>query len=160
MTTIHAISEAIHLEVGRIMSEEKKIIIDEDWKAQVQAEKEAAAKHSTPSDSTVAGGANPPGSAAAAENDPQMPPASFELLITSLATEALMALGQMPHPVTRELHVQRNHAQYLIDTIDVLRQKSQGNLSPGEQQLVDSVLHQLRMLFVSTANQSPAAAAK
>ena len=67
--------------------------------------------------------------------DPKLPPASFEMLVTTLATEALAALGQMPHPPTDKAELQPNHAQYLIDTLDVLRQKCQGNLTPAEQQL-------------------------
>jgi hypothetical protein len=132
------------------MPDEKKIIIDEDWKSQVQAEKEQAAK-SKPSEA--------PGEAAgqAGGGDVPMPPASLELLLTTLATEALVALGQVPHPATGEAHVHRNQAQYLIDTIDVLRAKTKGNLTPGEQELIDSLLHQLRMVFVATADR-PASA--
>ena len=129
------------------MPDEKKIIIDEDWKSQVQAEKEEAAK-AKPAAST--------GSAAAAPEDVgdvPMPPASLELLLTMLATEALVALGQVPHPLTGKPHVQRNQAKYLIDLLDVLRSKTQGNLTPGEQQLIESLLHQLRLAFVETANQ-------
>ncbi len=143
------------------MADEKKIIIDEDWKAQVQAEKEAAAKQEASElaeagvekdDATAPSGTMPNG-----DRDPQMPPASFEMLVTTLATEALMALGQVPHPATNQTEVQRNHAQYLIDTLDVLRQKTNGNLTPQEQQLIDSVLHQVRMLFVAVTNESAGA---
>ncbi len=127
------------------MPDEKKLIIDEDWKSQVEAEKAAARKN--------------PESAAAGERtadaqdvaDLPMPPASFELLLTSLATEALMSLGQIPHPATGKLLNQRNQAKYLIDTIDILRQKTKGNLTPDELQTIDSLLHQLRMVFVETA---------
>ena len=101
------------------MPDEKKIIIDEGWKAQVQAEKEAAVKSAAGEPASV-GGSN--ADAKTAEQhvaDPQMPPASFEMLVTSLATEALAALGQFPHPVTGKTEVHRNQAQYLIDTLDV-----------------------------------------
>lgn len=136
------------------MSDEKKIIIDEDWKAQVEAEREAA-KHAG-GEPTSAGEPAAPNAATTPPPDPQMPPASFEMLITTLATEALVALGQVPHPVTNKAELQRNHAQYLIDTLDVLRQKTKGNLSPQEQQLIDDVLHQMRMLFVAVTNQPTA----
>jgi hypothetical protein len=66
------------------------------------------------------------------------------------------ALGQIPHPATGQAHVHRHQAQYLIDTIDVLRQKTTGNLTPDEQQMIDSVLHQLRMLFLETAGATMA----
>ena len=89
-----------------------------------------------------------------------MPPASFEMLVSTLATETLAALGQFPHPATGKSEVYANQAQYLIDTLDVLRQKCQGNLSTAEQQMIESVLHQLRMVFIAVANQQPTAAAE
>jgi hypothetical protein len=132
------------------MPDEKKIIVDEDWKSQVQAEKEQAAKAqpAMSEESTVA--------APESHGDAAMPTASFELLLTMLATEALVALGQVPHPVTGQPQVHREQAKYLIDMLDVLRTKTQGNLTPGEQQLLESLLHQLRLVFVETGN-APAA---
>ena len=134
------------------MPDEKKIIIDEDWKSQVQAEKEAAAKQkpaAAPSEAGAAGQAQPPFDM----GDVEMPPASLELLLTTLATEALVAMGQVPHPATQQMVVHRNHAKYLIDTIEVLREKTKGNLTPSEQQMIDGLLHQLRMVFIESGNQ-------
>jgi hypothetical protein len=76
------------------------------------------------------------------------------LLLTTLATEALMALGQVPHPATGKAEVRRNQAKFVIDTVDVLRQKTKGNLTVSEEEAIDSLLHQLRMLFVATPAQS------
>ncbi|MEX2318151.1 MAG: DUF1844 domain-containing protein [Pirellulales bacterium] len=127
------------------MPDEKKLIIDEDWKTQVEAERRQAQQGAQ---------AAPPGLGAQGGSDDfgdlQMPPASLELLVTTLATEALLAMGHMPHPVTGKVQVQRNQAKYLIDTIDVLREKTKGNLTPDEQLMIDSVLHQLRMAFVAS----------
>ena len=64
-----------------------------------------------------------------------------------------MALGQMPHPVTGKAQAQRNLAKYLIDTLDMLREKTKGNLPPNEQQMIESVVHQMRLLFVETASE-------
>jgi hypothetical protein len=130
------------------MSDEKKIIIDEDWKAKVQAEKEEAAKGKSTAGAATAG------QGPLDLDDVPMPPASFELLLTTLATEALVALGEVPHPVTGKAQVRRHHAKYLIDTIDVLRQKTKGNLTPDEQQAIDGLLHQLRMTFVGAAAET------
>lgn len=131
------------------MPDEKKFIIDEDWKTRVEAEKEAAAQ------AQPASAAQGPETGATDAPDVEMPPASLDLLLTTLGTEALMAMGQLPHPMTGKLHPQRNQAKYLIDTIEVLRNKTKGNLTPQEQQLIDSLLHQLRLLFVETASQPP-----
>ena len=132
------------------MADDKKIIIDEDWKSQVQAEKEQAAK------AQQAGASHASAEATSRAAEGAMPPASFEMLLTMLATEALMALGQMPHPMTGERHVDRSQAKYLIDTIEMLHNKTKGNLTADEQQLIDSLLHQMRLVFVETASQ-PAA---
>jgi hypothetical protein len=136
------------------MPDEKKLIIDEDWKSQVQAEKEAAAKEAATATPSSAGEKAAAG--AQAPDDMPMPPASLEMLLTTLATETLVALGQVPHPADGQTHVHRHQAQYLIDTIDMLRQKTKGNLTPGEEQMFDSLLHQLRMVFVETAHTNPA----
>src|SRR5262245_45404039 len=130
------------------MADDKKIIIDEDWKSQVQAEKEGAAKAKPSARTSGESSTAAPESAEGA--DLPMPPASFEMLLTTLATEALVALGQVPHPATGKTEVHRNQAKFLIDTVDILKQKTAGNLSTSEQEVVDSLLHQLRMVFVQT----------
>lgn len=145
------------------MSEEKKILIDEDWKSQVEAEKAAAAQPpAEPSDGeppTPVGGepseASPAPTAGAGGSpsegdDPKMPPASFGMLMSSLATEALLSMGQFPHPATGELTKRPNQAQYLIDTLDILKKKTAGNLTPEETDALDDVLHQLRMAFIAS----------
>lgn len=120
------------------MSEEKKIIIDEDWKAQVEAEKEAFEQQ-----------AEGVQTGQSSEQDPRMPPASFQMLLTTLATEAMMALGQLPNPLTGEAAYRPNQAKYLIDTIEVLQDKTQGNVTPEEALAIKDLLHQLRMAFLA-----------
>ncbi|TWT47606.1 DUF1844 domain-containing protein [Botrimarina hoheduenensis] len=129
------------------MSEEKKIIIDEDWKSQVAAEKEAAQQQTTTSEPQTP--ATGQASASGTPADPPLPPASFGMLLSSLATEAMMAMGHFPHPLTGETTPHREQAKYLIDTIDMLRMKTKGNLSADESAAVEDVLHQLRMAFVT-----------
>jgi hypothetical protein len=128
------------------MAEEKKIIIDEDWKSQVQAEKEAAAKE------PAAAPGEPP---SAQPGDAQMPTASLEMLVTTLATESLMALGQIPHPQTGESFFAPQQAKYLIDSIEVISEKTKGNTTPQEAQLMEEILHQLRLAYVQLAGIEP-----
>src|SRR6476620_4426287 len=98
------------------MADDKKIIIDEDWKSQVQAERDEAAKGKLGEGSS---GVSPSAEADSPEvGDPPMPPASFEMLLTTLATEALVALGAVPHPITGKTQVKRTQAKFLIDTVD------------------------------------------
>ena len=43
---------------------------------------------------------------------------------------------------------QPQQAKYLIDTIDMLREKTKGNVTPDETELMEQLLHQLRMAYV------------
>jgi Domain of unknown function (DUF1844) len=136
------------------MPEEKKLIIDEDWKSQVEAEKEAAKKQPPSSGTTDAAPTTADGEPNDADDFP-MPPASLEMLVSTLVTEAMIALGQIPHPATGKSEFRPNQAKYLIDTISVLSEKTQGNLTADEEQAFVNLLHQLRMAFVALTARAP-----
>ena len=133
------------------MSDEKKIIVDEDWKSRVAAEKEQERQEASQTSAAQ------PAPAAAPAGEPQLPPASFNMLITTLATEAMIGLGQLPHPVTQQFHPDATQARYAIDMLEVLAEKTKGNLKPAEDSFMQDVLHQLRMAFVAVGSQPPAA---
>jgi hypothetical protein len=77
-----------------------------------------------------------------------MPPASMQMLVSTLATEALMALGQIPHPHTGQVTPRRNQAKYLIDTIELLKDKTLGNIPAEDTAGIGELLHTLRLAFV------------
>lgn len=134
------------------MIDEKKIIVDEDWKSRVAAEREAASRHEGAQPAADGGDRPPPKVAAATEGSrprPQLPPASFDLLVTGFVTEAMVALGQLPHPVSGQFDPDQEQARYAIDMLDVLAEKTKGNLEPAEERGLREVLHQLRMAFIS-----------
>ena len=125
------------------MSEEKKIIIDEDWKAQVEREREELTKDEAPEGQPET----------TAESDvefdaSQLPPASFPLLISTMATQAMAAMGQLEDPITGKAEVNLPFAKYHIDLIAILQQKTAGNLTEDEAAMLEGALHQLRMMFV------------
>ncbi len=124
---------------------EKKIIIDEDWKEQVQAEKEAAKQGADATDK--------PSDQDADMNDVPLPPPSLELLATTLATQAMMSMGMLPHPTTGEQNVHLDQAKHLIDMIEMLQEKTQGNRTAEETVTINNMLHQLRMGFVAMQQQ-------
>jgi hypothetical protein len=131
------------------MSDEKKIIIDEDWKNQVAAEKEAAQQQKEPSPDQPAAAptkAGPPPALGAI-------PASFDLLVTTFVTEAMVALGQLPHPADNQHSFDPAHARFAIDMLDVIAEKTKGNLTPDEERGLQQVIHELRMAFVALSNQ-------
>jgi len=152
-----------------------KIIVDDDWKEQVAKEKEQERQEtagqveaeSRPADEvgseprSEAGDESPSGDAPAAaasaqtESEPSAgganppPPASFEVLVSMLFTQAMSLLGQMPDPSTGETKVNKAFAKHTIDTLEMLSEKTSGNLSEDEQQILSEALHALRMTFVN-----------
>jgi hypothetical protein len=78
----------------------------------------------------------------------QVPPASFSNLVLMLASQAAIALGQAPNPLSGKTEKQLDVGRHLIDTLAVLQEKTKGNLSADESQILESAVHQLRMAFV------------
>src|SRR5258708_7191782 len=83
------------------------------------------------------------------DSDPLDDPASFLSLIMSLASNAAASLGMMPHPVTGETGVELDTAKHWIDVLGMLEKKTKGNLDLQEAQMLESLLADLRMQFVS-----------
>jgi hypothetical protein len=73
----------------------------------------------------------------------------FTMLINAMAQPALLYLGEIPHPATGQPTLDLEGARIQIDMLDLLRVKCRGNLTPQEDNLLESVLHQLRMRYVA-----------
>ncbi|NKE69409.1 DUF1844 domain-containing protein [Candidatus Manganitrophus noduliformans] len=75
-------------------------------------------------------------------------PVHFSSFILSLATSALIHLGQEANPATGERSVALPAARQVIDLITLLEEKTKGNLTPDEETLLQQVLFTLRLKFV------------
>jgi hypothetical protein len=133
---------------------EKNIIIDEDWKTRVQTEKEeaAASKATAEKQASLDGQSTEPG----AEDQEQipLPPPTLSALVSSLAMQAMVAMGLVSSPDEEEKPmVYLDHAKHYIDTIGMLEEKTAGNRTPEETTLFGNVLHELRMSYVAVQNQ-------
>src|SRR5258708_35337208 len=95
-----------------------------------------------------------------AGGDPLDDPASFLSLIMSLASNAAASLGMMPHPVTGETGGDLKTAKHWIDVLGMLEEKTHGNLDPQEAQVMESLLADLRMQYVSFTNAPQPAPSK
>ena len=83
----------------------------------------------------------------------QLPKVTFSTFIFSLASSALVHLGEVSDPVTNQKSVNLTMARQIIDTLAVIEEKTQGNLSKDEEQLLKSLLYDLRMKFVQKSSQ-------
>ena len=85
-------------------------------------------------------------------------PAGFANFIMSIASNAASSLGMMEHPVTHKREVDLELAKHWIDILGMLERKTKGNLAPQEEKIVESLLADLRMQYVSlTSSVSPKA---
>ncbi len=146
--------------------QEPKIVIDSDWKEQVQKEKEleSQAPQKTPPESAAGPEAESPGTESPGTESPgtespddvaksaadlSPPEASFTVLVSMLFSQAMSLLGQIPGP-DGKTDVNKPYAKHTIDTLEMLETKTKGNLDEDERQVIKEALHVLRMAFVNT----------
>jgi hypothetical protein len=113
------------------MDEEKKQV-DESWKETIQKEKEA--------------GSQKPPEAGAGEAAPEP---DFNFFVATLAVQASIALGAMPNPVSQKIEINLSQAKLIIDTLGIIKDKTQGNLNAEEDSLLENILYELRMQYLS-----------
>lgn len=76
-------------------------------------------------------------------------PASFINFLSTLATNAAASLGAVPHPATGQRSLDLETGKYWLDVLGMLREKTKGNLHPQEARLLDGLLADLRMQYVT-----------
>lgn len=100
--------------------------IDESWKETVKKEKDTLKK----------------------EEKFIPPEPDFNFFITTLALQASIALGVMPNPATNKTEEDLTQARFLIDTLNMLKEKTKGNLSKEEDGLLENILYELRTQYI------------
>ena len=130
------------------MAEEKetggvKKKVDERWKEETEREKRAvfSAKDS------VTGAPEgrekiKPGS---------VPQADFSQFVAGLGIQAAIFLGEVENPVTGKKEKNLDEAKYIIDTMEILKEKTEGNLTEAETGTLDNLLYELRLRYVRAA---------
>lgn len=78
-----------------------------------------------------------------------LPPVDFPTLVLSFAQSALVHLGELPHPETGEPKRNLSLARHNVDLLGMLQEKTRGNLDTDEQKLIENLLYDLRMKYVS-----------
>ena len=116
--------------------EEKKIIIDEDWKNQVEAEKTTADEKPAPESAE-----------APADQSMPLPPPTLTFLAASLYLHGMISLGLLPSPNSDKPEPDLPQAKHAIDSLDMLHAKTEGNRTPEESQEMDRMLHELHLAY-------------
>ena len=79
------------------------------------------------------------------------PTIDFTTFLQSLYLNALMALGEVENPETRRIEQNLDLARQNIDILHALREKTRGNLTPSENELLSDIVPQLQLLYVKKA---------
>lgn len=125
--------------------QDKKIIIDEDWKQQAQREKEVLVaqekteKKKTKEEHKARG---------------PIPKGNFAALVSMLTTQALFAMGLLEVKGQEKREPDLEIARYNIDMLKTLNEKTKGNLTKEEEKILKNTLNELRMAYVTVSNQT------
>ena len=116
---------------------------DSDWKEEAAQEKErlTAQEEHEPRTPAAAGEA----------------PATFVELVNLLAMQAVIGLGGFQGAGGERIPPNPTAAKHHIDLLEILKKKSEGNLTDDEKRALDSVLYELRMQYVQAATAPPPA---
>jgi hypothetical protein len=120
--------------------DEKKIIIDEDWKQEAKKEKDVLAaeeEQKKEEQQTQHRGPLPKGDLAA--------------LISMLTTQAFFSMGAFKIEGQEDHEPDLELARYNIDMLETIEEKTKGNLSEQEEKVLKDTLNQVRMAYVKMA---------
>lgn len=150
------------------MADEKLTLhIDTDWKKEAQEEKRRLAeeeqKRAAATPAAPVAAAAPVGAAgdsasprtgapARGRGGREVPEASLAQLVQTIVTQALFYMGDLAVPGGTP-NVNLDMAKLQIDLLNVLEEKTKGNLTEEEQRLLDAALYEARMRYVSVASQ-------
>ncbi len=88
--------------------------------------------------------------------DEKKPTIDFYTFVLSLGSSAFMYLGDAPHPETGQpVPANLDLAKQTIDLLDMLHEKTRGNLTPEEEKFMENLLTDLRLRYVSKAAGKP-----
>lgn len=78
----------------------------------------------------------------------QEPQLDFFNYITSLGFQAMIFLGEIPNPLTNQQDKNLKQAKFLIDTLVLIREKTTGNLTKDESELLNGSIYELQLRYV------------
>jgi len=81
-------------------------------------------------------------------NDKEKQQLMFVQLVTSLHAGALQQMGKIKNPVTDKIERNLEQAEFTIDLLDMLKEKTKGNLTADEEKFLNTVISELKLNFV------------
>ena len=140
---------------------DKEKHVDESWKEQASEEKdkladtvtqEAESSQTPPAQEEVQSSLNSNEEESSTGQGHEVE-INFLNYITSLGFQAMIFMGEIPNPMTNEVEKNLTQAKFLIDTLTMLKEKTAGNLSDQEKNLLENSIYELQMKYVQHLQQ-------
>lgn len=143
----------------RLFSEDGQLRKDvaEQQERELESAKKAAPaassqhKPSTPQKQPLSTPSEPQTPASDSAADDIQPSRNFQMLVDFLTRNAAATLGGMADPRTGQAYLDLEGARELIDMLDVLRDKTQGNLAKADEDLLIEVIGSLKLTFMEVS---------
>ncbi len=149
------------------MSHEKDV--DESWKDVASKDKETldagqsgdsglyVEKNIKDEHGADEGGCGDPGCDHDHSEEAQAPmEVNFMNYITSMGDQTMIFLGEIPHPMSNQIEKNLDQAKFLIDTLAMIKEKTQGNLNEQEENLMSASVYELQMKFAEISQKGEA----
>ena len=123
--------------------EEPKIHIDEDWKSKVEREREEASREEADE--------------AKESPDKELEESGlslFDYLVSTLAAQTMFALGLVAEEGQEKVTIDLGTARHLVDSLMMLRDKTQGNLTKDEEKNLNEAIAELQRVFTVRSQQA------
>ena len=85
------------------------------------------------------------------EAEALLPPLDFSSLILPFYTQAVIKLGLAEDPLSTKQGENLELAKRLIDLLDLLKERTEGNLKPEEEKFLTGCIHQLKLAYMDKA---------
>jgi hypothetical protein len=76
----------------------------------------------------------------------------FITFVLSFSQTAFLSLGLAPHPETGKPELDLKSAKWTVDALEMLHEKTRGNLSGEEERIFERILAELRMAYVQISS--------
>jgi hypothetical protein len=85
------------------------------------------------------------------ETEVLLPPLDFSSIILPFYTQAVIKLGLAEDPLSKKEEENLELAKRLIDLLDLIKERTEGNLKPEEEKFLIGCIHQLKMAYMDKA---------
>lgn len=156
-------SEGDNKEIPSFRFVEKKV--DTSWKDEIRKEREAAAQNAAAAE-TATGDAPPAAAGKPATGKPEagakpaqgqtakggvQPSKLFMNFLAQMVQQGLMQMGAVENPFTGQREVDLEGAQFTIELLNVLQEKTKGNLADQESRMLSEALREMQLHYVEVA---------